>query len=49
MEQEEFFNLVKAKQMKEAHVTFTCGCELLYAPLPKEIFGKPCPLHADSM
>lgn len=49
MEQDEFFDLVKTKQMKEAHITMICGCELLYAPLLKEVLAKPCPLHESSM
>ena len=49
MDQEEFFDLIKRKQMKEAHITLVCGCELLYAPLVKEVHGKPCPLHTSVM
>lgn len=49
MDQEEFFDSVKSKQMKEAHITLVCGCELIYAPLLQEVLGKPCPLHESSM
>ena len=49
MNQIEFFDSIKGKQMKEAHITLVCGCELVYAPLLEEVHGKPCPLHKSAM
>lgn len=49
LNQEEFFDSIKNKKMKEAHITLECGCELLYAPLLAEVHGKPCDLHKSDM
>lgn len=49
MDQIEFFDAVKSKKMKEATITLECGCQILYSPLTKEVFVKPCSIHSEEV
>jgi hypothetical protein len=49
MKQNEFFDSIRNKKMKEAAITLDCGCQMIYLPVTEEVFGKPCPEHTSMM